>query len=377
MKRTKNRLPAVLRLGLATIIVISLLMFGTGVKAAYDEGTDYCNAQLHLAIAFEGLGIELNLDNMLVPIVIDLSGPAVIKRTNYRINPLTGCGEIDTEIVSMELTGSNPLIGQITLEAGTDTDLGKPPSVGQIIAMDPGDDYPAYSFFDVFFDVFFEFPPPTIPPMTPLLNHEPLRLEALGIMDFPPYGTPYIWQPLANHVVNSRECNNSIGFLPLFEPGNPVPVAYVLEAVLILQPLPPGSISGTKFNDANGNKARDPGEEGIPGWKILLKDGSGNPLAEATTDTNGDYMFTSLPAGAYQVHEVLLTGWTQTVPDTGYWEITLLGQNVQDVDFGNRYTGGEPVVPKVPGITDWGIMAAVVLLVILLPWAVKSRVIIR
>jgi hypothetical protein len=140
----------------------------------------------------------------------------------------------------------------------------------------------------------------------------------------------------------------------------------------------PGSISGTKFNDANGNQAMDPGEEGIEGWAIILKDDNGNNLAEMLTDANGDYLFDSLTPATYQVHEVSTPGWTQTLPDTGYWEIALSSaQNVEDVDFGNQYTGEALPPPAVPGVTGWGITAAAILLAISIPLALRRRMFVK
>ncbi|NEQ73048.1 MAG: carboxypeptidase regulatory-like domain-containing protein, partial [Okeania sp. SIO2C9] len=62
----------------------------------------------------------------------------------------------------------------------------------------------------------------------------------------------------------------------------------------------PGSISGTVTNE-NG----DP----IPGVTINLLDSNGDPVLEngnpitTTTDNNGDYIFTDVEPGEYQVQE--------------------------------------------------------------------------
>ena len=59
-----------------------------------------------------------------------------------------------------------------------------------------------------------------------------------------------------------------------------------------------GSISGTKFTDANGNGVRDPGEAGQPGVTIQLKPAAG-PTLSTTTDAAGAFSFTGLAAGTY------------------------------------------------------------------------------
>jgi len=149
-------------------------------------------------------------------------------------------------------------------------------------------------------------------------------------------------------------------------------------AIITVEEMVPGTISGAKFEDINGNKARDPGEGYIPGWIIKLKDEDGNLIAETTTDSNGEYTFDSLTPGTYQVHEEQLASWTQTLPDTGYWEIQVSnGENVEDVDFGNQHTAGPGPSPSVPSITEWGIIAATILLVILIPLTLRKRILVR
>ena len=105
-----------------------------------------------------------------------------------------------------------------------------------------------------------------------------------------------------------------------------------------------GTIRGTKFNDANGNRQRDAGELGLAGWEITLEDDDGNVLATATTDDNGDYEFSGLEPGVYRVDEVQQSGWRQTYPEAdgqpAWWAIGLEPDAVIDkVDFGNREDG--------------------------------------
>ena len=128
------------------------------------------------------------------------------------------------------------------------------------------------------------------------------------------------------------------------------PDGEVEDYQVLLSAPEPGSISGMKFDDVNGDGAQNPGEAGIASWSIQLKDENGNLLAETVTDGNGDYAFVSLAPATYQVHEVLAPSWAQIVPGApGYHAIVLSsGQNVQDVDFGNQYIG-EPPVTEVGG----------------------------
>ena len=97
---------------------------------------------------------------------------------------------------------------------------------------------------------------------------------------------------------------------------------------------PVGSISGTKFNDINGDGVRElPEDVGLPGWMITLNPGR---LAELT-DANGNYYFGSLPPNTYTISEVVKQYWGQTYPASpGTYEVPLdPGQTVTGKDFGN------------------------------------------
>jgi serine-aspartate repeat-containing protein C/D/E len=105
----------------------------------------------------------------------------------------------------------------------------------------------------------------------------------------------------------------------------------------------PSSISGKKFNDANGNGLLDPGEAGVGGITIQLFAGAnanGSPLATTVTDGSGNFSFTSLTAGIYSVTEVLPSGYRQTSPSIlghGFYIVSIApGQNVQNILFGNQ-----------------------------------------
>lgn len=109
-----------------------------------------------------------------------------------------------------------------------------------------------------------------------------------------------------------------------------------------------GSISGMKFNDSNGNGAKDPGELGLADWTIQLKNQTGSMTA--ITDINGNYTFSELAAGNYVVEEVLKAGWTQTFPPGEKYTVNVAdGQNVIGRDFGNKLNVTvTPGAPKRP-----------------------------
>ena len=112
----------------------------------------------------------------------------------------------------------------------------------------------------------------------------------------------------------------------------------------------PGSISGAKWNDLNGDHKRDTGEPALANWTIRLEMQEANgptfsEVARTTTDANGAYSFTGLAAGHYRVYEVAQSGWTQTFPTNEGGMHNLVISNGQPSftgqDFGN--TGGAAV----------------------------------
>ena len=74
------------------------------------------------------------------------------------------------------------------------------------------------------------------------------------------------------------------------------------------------------WEDRDGDGLQDAGEPGVPGVRVVLLDGDGDPVAEDTTDGDGHYLFDSLPPGDYQVRfdlATLPTGARVTAPGQG------------------------------------------------------------
>ncbi|OLE58262.1 MAG: hypothetical protein AUI36_13750 [Cyanobacteria bacterium 13_1_40CM_2_61_4] len=102
-----------------------------------------------------------------------------------------------------------------------------------------------------------------------------------------------------------------------------------------------GSISGVKFDDVNGNCVRDVGENGLPGWFVIIK-----PLGwYGYTDQNGAYMFNNVPAGTYMLVEANQRNWQQTCPAGGEYTNVVIGggDSLTGYNFGNR---------MIPGVQD-------------------------
>ena len=104
-----------------------------------------------------------------------------------------------------------------------------------------------------------------------------------------------------------------------------------------LPPPRPYLIGDTVFFDANGNGVQDPGEPGIPGVVVNLKDWAGAVMGTATTDANGYYEL-GVEASTWTV-EVdpsnaggPLAGLTSTTGET--LTFTVVDDNVWTYDFG-------------------------------------------
>jgi hypothetical protein len=113
------------------------------------------------------------------------------------------------------------------------------------------------------------------------------------------------------------------------------------QVTIVIVVSPKGSISGAKWNDQSYNSIWDPSENGISGWTIQLYffstcDNKWINIDNENTGAGGIYKFSGLVAGNYRVNEVLKTGWIQTFPTSGIYNITLsAGENRDGINFGN------------------------------------------
>jgi hypothetical protein len=100
-----------------------------------------------------------------------------------------------------------------------------------------------------------------------------------------------------------------------------------------------GNILGSVFDDQNGNGVKDAGEPGLSDWRVQL---SGPGGVSTLTDPNGDYKFSNIAAGTYDVTVFLPSGWVQTLPPGGApRNVTVVtGGTVSGVDFGTRLLTG-------------------------------------
>ncbi|MDI6712103.1 MAG: SdrD B-like domain-containing protein [Anaerosomatales bacterium] len=114
----------------------------------------------------------------------------------------------------------------------------------------------------------------------------------------------------------------------------------------------PGSISGHKYEDLDGNGMWDEGESGLAGWtirlyRLTLAIPSPNGLApldlpsawtlvaETVTGEGGWYGFSGLLPGTYRVEEVGQPGWSMTDAPEGDFVVES-GTAIEAADFGNH-----------------------------------------
>jgi hypothetical protein len=103
-----------------------------------------------------------------------------------------------------------------------------------------------------------------------------------------------------------------------------------------------GALSGSKWYDRDMDGVWDECEPALACWKVsLFKMGESDYewVADACTDANGYYEFTSLAPGTYKIVEGIAgSPWVQTYPyDPNYYDAIVLTPNlrVDELDFGN------------------------------------------
>ncbi len=100
------------------------------------------------------------------------------------------------------------------------------------------------------------------------------------------------------------------------------------------------TVSGTVFNDLDGDGTQDSAESGQSGWQVFADaDGDGQldrGEARAISGRDGTYRLTLTP-GDYTILEVTRTGWQITAPSEGSYTVTVAnGDALTDEDFGNQ-----------------------------------------
>ena len=114
---------------------------------------------------------------------------------------------------------------------------------------------------------------------------------------------------------------------------------------------PAAPISGTVFDDANGDGIQDNGEKGLAGVQVYVDQGNvgyfvaGDPTA--TTNSTGGYTFSGLAPGNYVIRQVLPFGYVQTAPGNGLGHHVTLGA----VALTGENFGDKPVAASAATVT--------------------------
>lgn len=111
----------------------------------------------------------------------------------------------------------------------------------------------------------------------------------------------------------------------------------VATATTTVLPPPPGTVAGTVFVDNNGTASANPHIDGtdspyVAGAIITLTDSTGGVLT-TTTDTNGNYEFTNVPAGAFTVTVGATPGYANATATTLTGSVPAGGSSTMN-DFG-------------------------------------------
>jgi protocatechuate 3,4-dioxygenase beta subunit len=112
-------------------------------------------------------------------------------------------------------------------------------------------------------------------------------------------------------------------------------------------------VVGVVFNDLDGDGVRESGEPPMAGVKLFIDaNGDGAPSEGERLTLSGDggfYAFTNLPAGTHRVREVPPTGFSVTLPASGFYDVTVAAAQVVERHFGN-HRREEPLRGNVRGV---------------------------
>ena len=111
-----------------------------------------------LPVGFPPAGTDLSPSSGIFEVEL-VTGEVVEARVDGEVklsfsDPDPATRVVQTEILSMDLSGSDPIIGNLRVKAGSQSGVpGLIPSPGKVTPINPGSDFPALATFDVFFEV--------------------------------------------------------------------------------------------------------------------------------------------------------------------------------------------------------------------------------
>jgi len=190
-----------------------------------------------------------------------------------------------------------------------------------------------------------------------------VHLNGSGSSDMDGDPLTYRWSLISVPGGSSAALSNATAVQPTFVvdlPGTYVAQLVVNDGkidsspdtvVVIVEGQPPsetGTIRGVKFNDENGDGIWNGPETGMAGWTIFADMDPYNAQLDPgepsdVTNQSGSYCFVGLAPGVYNVYEVAQSGWQITYPSSGFYGITIQGNDLWDgKDFGNQYRETPP-----------------------------------
>ena len=118
----------------------------------------------------------------------------------------------------------------------------------------------------------------------------------------------------------------------------------------------PVSIGDFVWEDSDADQVQDPGEGGLDGFVIELRDGANNLIAQATTSGGGHYLFDNLRPGTYKVIAPDTHGsYVHTTPTTWGPFSLQSGDARDDADFGYIAPTAVQIVSFHAEVTEAGV----------------------
>jgi uncharacterized surface anchored protein len=121
----------------------------------------------------------------------------------------------------------------------------------------------------------------------------------------------------------------------------------------------PNTISGTVFSDVNDNGRQDAGEPAIPGVTMTLTGTNdlGNSVSlTTTTDASGNYSFSDLRPGSYQLTQTLPAIWLEGKNTPGTTGVTYSNETMQGFQLTSGQTAGGNLFADLQGAQVTGVV---------------------